>query len=126
MTARVRAGVVQARTLMASPQSRCAARGVASDHKAQAQAGVVYKAPAQDGRPSGLPLRFLLLPPLSSSPHPPAHSSMGADTRFQNIRVYCAYYLLLPFVRISLRRTRIYPGLAFIAYWGIVLFGYDT
>ena len=48
---------------------------------------------------------------------------MSADTRFQNIRVYCAYPRPLTML---VADERAHPGLAFIAYWGIVLFGYDT
>lgn len=47
--------------------------------------------------------------------------SRGAG-RFQNIRVYCTSHAHSSSSR-SLTST---PGLAFVVYWGIVLFGYDT
>ncbi|CCM06396.1 uncharacterized protein FIBRA_08655 [Fibroporia radiculosa] len=53
---------------------------------------------------------------------------MGASDqrRFRNIRVYCVYFIspLTPYS--VLKKNSPPPGLAFIAYWGIVLFGYDT
>ena len=46
----------------------------------------------------------------------------AANGTFKNIRVYCeenfSWYLIETFDTM--------PGLAFVAYWGIVLFGYDT
>ena len=43
---------------------------------------------------------------------------------FKNIRVYCAY---IPSSSLYSRlRYSLTIGLAFIVYWGIVLFGYDT
>lgn len=50
------------------------------------------------------------------------HDSEGT---FKNIRVYCAYLSFsLEFKATTDSSCNV--GLAFIAYWGIVLFGYDT
>ena len=50
---------------------------------------------------------------------------MGDPSTFQNIRVYCPS----PPVRLvtpSQLTRGVFAGLAFVVYWGIVLFGYDT
>ena len=48
----------------------------------------------------------------------------AADGTFKNIRVYCKAYLSsCSYERLFLTHN---PGLAFVAYWGIILFGYDT
>ena len=54
---------------------------------------------------------------------------MSEPGLFQNIRVYCTcidYILILPSVKVRLTYILSATGLAFVVYWGIVLFGYDT
>ena len=56
-------------------------------------------------------------------------SNMGQHGTFQNIRVYCELLNPLghpPSARNGLTCVYARAGLAFIVYWGIVLFGYDT
>ena len=48
---------------------------------------------------------------------------MSKDSLFQNIRVYCTSSF--PPHTLTYAHSTI-TGLAFIVYWGIILFGYDT
>ncbi len=75
---------------------------------------------------------LLLRPPPSprrdaTSIHRHAHrrQAMGRENMFKNSRVYCASHDCA--IRGTLPLTdSVQTVLAFIAYWGIVLFGYDT
>ena len=53
----------------------------------------------------------------------PSSPVMSKDSLFQNIRVYCTSSF--PPHTLTYAHSTI-TGLAFIVYWGIILFGYDT
>ena len=88
-------GLGSKRSLMASPQSRSVAHGVASSVTTIKTPARAWPFPRDS---------FLLLPPPSTPSSHPAHSLgiMSTDSRFQNIRVYCACPRSLAPLRCSL------------------------